>query len=100
MVQVQEAFSSVGSYCSVEFSDPIVRAVVRDMGGWPELCARDAEEWARFGSKDFIKRYRIYKERGDANAPGYLPGYFERNPFGTFEKPVVIGEKPKRLTQA
>ena len=63
------------------------------MGKW------DAEEWARFGSKDFVKRYRSYKERGDANAPGYLPGYFELSPQGTFHKPVIIGAKRKELPE-
>ena len=94
LVELQGAFSSVGAWGSVEFTDPITRAVVRDMGGWPELCGRDAEEWAQFGSKDFMRRYRILKERADVDAPTYLPGLFERNPNGTMEKPVVIG-KPR-----
>lgn len=100
LVELQGAFSSVGAWGSVEFADPITMAVVRDMGGWPELCARDSQEWANFGSKDFVKRYRIYKERGDSNAPGYLPGYFERSPQGTGEKPVLIGAKQQLLPNA
>lgn len=58
--------------------DPIARAVVRDMGGWRAIGLRQTEEWQSFGCKDFLKRYAIYKARDDANAPGYLPGYFER----------------------
>ena len=92
LVELQGAFSSVGAWRSVEFTDPITRAVVRDMGGWPELCTRNAEEWAKFGAPDFMRRYRIYKARGDVNAPGYLPGFFERSPHGTTEKPVLIGQ--------
>ncbi len=91
LVELQRAFSSVGAWRSVEFADPIIGAVVRDMGGWPELCGRDAEEWTQFGSKDFLKRYRIYKERGTVSAPSYLPGLAERSPNGTFDKPVLIG---------
>lgn len=97
LVEVQGAFSSVGAWGSVEFSDPITRAVVRDMGGWPELCGRDADGWAQFGSKDFMRRYRIYKERADFDAPAYLPGLYERNPSGTKEQPVRIGERVKSL---
>lgn len=97
LLEVQAAFSTVGAWMSVQFDDPITRAVVRDMGGWPELCSREVDEWAQFGSKDFIKRYRIYKERGDVNAPAYLPGYFERSPFGTTEKPILIGDALRTL---
>lgn len=58
--------------------DPIALAVVRDMGGLHAIGMRQTEEWQSFGSKDFLKRYAIYKARGDANAPGYLQGHFER----------------------
>lgn len=92
LVELQDAMQRHGTYISVEFVDKITMAVVRDMGGWPALGQRDAEEWAQFGAKDFQKRYRIYLERGDANAPGYLPGYFEASPHGTFEKRVLIGQ--------
>lgn len=94
LVELQGAFSSVGAWRSVEFTDPITRAVVRDMGGWPELCNRNAEEWAKFGAPDFMRRYRIYKARGDVDAPGYLPGYFERanQDAGQGER-VQIGRK-------
>jgi hypothetical protein len=91
LLELQDAFGSVGAWSSVEFADPITRAVVRDMGGWPEICSRSAEEWVRFGARDFMRRYAIYKARGDWNAPGYLPGYFERSPHGTTERPVKIG---------
>lgn len=58
--------------------DPITLAVIRDMGGLQTIGMRQSDEWQSFGSKDFVKRYQIYAARGDANAPGYLPGYFER----------------------
>ena len=58
--------------------DSVALAVVRDLGGWHAIGQRKAEEWQSFGAKDFVKRYCLYKARGDANAPGYLPGYFER----------------------
>jgi hypothetical protein len=57
--------------------DPIALAVVRDMGGMRAIGMRQTDEWQNFGSKEFVKRYRSYKARNDANAPGYLPGYLE-----------------------
>lgn len=56
--------------------DPVGQAVVRDLGGWSAIGRRN--DWQPFGEKDFVKRYCLYKARGDANAPGYLPGFFER----------------------
>lgn len=97
LVELQSAFSNVGAWSSVEFTDKITMAVVRDMGGWPELCGRDAEEWAQFGSKDFVKRYRIYLERGNATAPTYLPGLYERSPQGTTQKPILVGKVLPKL---
>jgi hypothetical protein len=93
LVELQEAFGSVGAWKSIEFADKISMAIVHDMGGWPALCGRDSVEWAQFGANDFLKRYRIYKDRGECNAPAYLPGYFEHNPQGTTEQRVLVGEK-------
>ncbi len=98
LIEMQNAMQRHGTYVSVKFSDPIIMAVVRDMGGWPALGQWDAEEWMQFGSKDFVKRYRIYKERGMWDAPEYLCGVFESHPNGTFEKPVLIGNQMKAIT--
>lgn len=75
LAQVNEGFRGG----SRELADPVARAVLRDMGGWHEIGMRQADEWQNFGSRDFVHRYQIYKVRGDDNAPGYLPGYFERS---------------------
>lgn len=89
LIAVQRAFSSPGAWESVSFDDPAINAVVRDMGGWPALCARDAEEWNRFGAQDFMRRYRVYRERGAADAPEHLPGFFELTNKGiTPDNPV------------
>ena len=92
LIELQEAIRSPGTYVSVEFTDTLTMAVVRDMGGWPSIGQWNEEEWMKFGSKDFLKRYRIYKDRGAVNAPAYLPGVHEHGPRGTFNKRVVIGE--------
>jgi len=94
--KLDEAFRLVGAWESVAFDDPVTTAVVNDMGGWPEICARAAEEWAQFGTKEFVRRYRSYKARGDVNAAGYLPGYFERVNAASgmpVTPPIKIGRK-------
>lgn len=101
LVLVQGAFSSVGAWQSVKFADPIINTVLRDMGGWIQICGRDAEEWAQFGSKDFMKRFRTYTERGLIDAPAYLPGQFALTNGSLVEDvPILIGTKPKEITDA
>ena len=99
LILVQGAFSSVGAWSSIQFAEPIINAVLRDMGGWPQICGYKSEEWAQFGSKDFMRRFRIYAERGVIDAPAYLPGMFALGNAGTVEdKPVLVGKKLKELT--
>ena len=97
---IERAFSQVGAWESVAFTDTCITAVINDMGGWPAICARDRNEWDRFGSREFMRRYRSYRERGDANAPAYLPGYFERvNAASGYrvEPPRIIGRRAQRV---
>ncbi len=59
--------------------DEIANRVIEEMGGFPALRQREAEEWQSFGSKDFIKRYCIYKQRERAEAAGLpAPEYAKR----------------------
>lgn len=95
---------SVGAYESVSFVDPIIALVVLDMGGWQALCERDAEEWANFGGKEFLRRYRAYRERPSLpDAPGVLIGRFggqnAANGYRVEQEPVLIGERPKKRLQ-
>lgn len=74
---VQNAFSQVGSWQSVAFEDKIIHSVIEDMGGWPDLCGRDMEEWQNFGSREFMRRYAILTERGVSEPRDWLPGRAE-----------------------
>lgn len=78
LVKLQSAFSAVGAYESPKFDDPIIAAVVADMGGWPEVCGRNAEEWQKFGSNEFMRRYRSIASRGVEIEPPLLAGIFDR----------------------
>lgn len=78
LVKLQNAFGSVGAYESPQFDDPIISAVVADMGGWPEVCARNAEEWQKFGAPEFMRRYRSIASRGVEIEAPLLAGIFDR----------------------
>lgn len=60
---VTEAFSKAGSYRSVTFSDPLVNATVRAVGGWVELCECENRE-IDFKQRDFLKHYAALLQTG------------------------------------
>ena len=53
---------TVGTYRSVQFDDPIIHAVVHDMGGWIKFGEFTVNE-EPFRAKDFVTFYRAYKAR-------------------------------------
>lgn len=92
--KVDRAVRSVGPYQTVVFDDPIIMAVLRDMGGWIALGQCADEEWP-FKAKEFENRYRGYRLRGRVDdAPEKLIGIAdaENIPAGRGEtNPVLIG---------
>lgn len=68
--KVDRAVQSVGTYCTVVFDDPLIHAVLADMGGWPQLGQKSIDEWP-FVAKEFQTRYRGYKSRREL--PAYPP---------------------------
>jgi hypothetical protein len=77
---VKRAVHSVGAYGCPDFDDPVVNATVRNMGGWVELCGRDADTFETFTRKDFERVYRrlydVAESLGDRAAP--LRGIFDQ----------------------
>lgn len=60
--EVEGAMRKVGAYRSVQFQDPVINSVVRDMGGWPWICRQPLEEpWVQ---KEFERRYLAYRDAG------------------------------------
>lgn len=97
--KVQEAFGRVGGWQSVAFDDPIIHAVIEDMGGWPKLCATDKDEM-NFRAADFAKRYRTYAELGINRFPAYLSGRHEGDNLlrgHNAPKPILIGDPEKAM---
>jgi len=72
--KVLTAMRSTGRYATVAFDDPIIHAVIREMGGWIDACGITEDE-IPFRGKDFMTRYRGYSQRGGAaDYPASLPG--------------------------
>ena len=55
---VSSAAGDVGSYRAISFQDATINAVVRNMGGWPELLSRTGDEFDKWARQEFIKCYK------------------------------------------
>ena len=71
--KVMRAKSSVGSYGSVRFDDPLIHSVISMMGGWVAVCRMeefDSEKWQRI---EFEKSYKALSKT-NMNHPEFLLG--------------------------
>ena len=89
--KVDRAVRLVGPHQSVCFDDPIIHAVIRDMGGWGQICSKTDDEWPFVGN-EFQTRYRGYRlRRSDKEFPRALIGIAEaQNRREGFAPPDVI----------
>lgn len=71
--EVHRAIRTVGCYESVVFDDPIIHAVIADMGGWLRLC-RMTESETPWREKEFERRYTDYAANPPSSYPGQLLG--------------------------
>lgn len=97
--KVENAIRKIGPYESVIFDDPIIHAVILDMGGWISFCEVTEKELPFF-AKEFENRYQGYKLRGDKNisAPKKVFGIIEslnKNLAGKIPSPVLVGDEKK-----
>ncbi|MBT7630934.1 MAG: DUF551 domain-containing protein [Desulfobacula sp.] len=75
--KLKKTISAVGSYETVVFNDPIIHAVVQDMGGWIFLCSTTEKELP-FKKNEFQSRYYDYKSKSDVPVyPAKLYGTHE-----------------------
>ena len=85
--EVEKAMLKVGSYETVQFSDPITNSVVSDLG-WPWLCVQDiGEPWTQ---KEFERRYAAYQKEG-INRSQPIMGLMRSNSVH------IVGDVPKHL---
>lgn len=99
--QVVAAIRAVGRYDSVVFDNPIIHCVIRDMGGWINLCQQPEKELS-FLRHEFEKRYRDYQGKPLSSYPQYLKGSLEHdNQVQGFSPtppdPILIGDAKKAL---
>lgn len=97
--KVSKAIGKVGQYDSVAFDDPLIHAVIEDMGGWVAICASSEDE-IRFRAAEFERRYRGYTLTPPLRHVSHLPGIFEtQNVISGFkpEPPMLIGDRQKAL---
>lgn len=104
--KVQKAIRSVGKMRSVAFDDPLIHAVIYDMGGWYALCSCNDEDLP-FKARDFEKRYQGYRSSRELpEFQAYLVGGHEAdnrlNGYAYKPAPVLIGnpEKAARFLEA
>jgi hypothetical protein len=94
--KVDRAIRHVGTHQSVVFDDPLIHAVIYEMGGWVALGQKREDEWP-FVAKEFEARYRGYKARGEKPAyTGILLGIADsqnqREGFAA-QPPILIGNE-------
>lgn len=99
--KLEKTFTQAGIYKTVVFDDPVIHAVVENLGGWVNYCnLRDEElKWYR---KDFEKKYLSLAPliaQGKILAPVKLAGLYERDTHATAEAktPALIGDGTKIL---
>lgn len=73
--QVMGKIREIGSYDTVVFGNPIIHAVIRDMGGWVYLCGLNKRALF-FRAYEFGKRYVEYQRQPAVCYPSVLKGRF------------------------
>ena len=90
-----DAMGRVGAWKSVAFDDPIIHAVIEDLGGWVKLCRTELDSYTEHR---FCESYRAYVNRPDLNYPAKLVGEFEainRHEGQKVAPPILIGNAQK-----
>ena len=94
----KKAVHSIGSYGSVDFEDPTINAVIRNMGGWKEFCGRDADTFETFTRKDFERIYQLFAAGQVGEMGRYLTGiHNEPQPRRRFPVGYDVPRAPRQL---
>lgn len=94
---VEKAIHQVGIYQSVVFDDPLIHAVLEDMGGWVKLCTVTNVQLP-FYANEFQKRYMSFVLKKPTRYPRYLCGISEcentKNGYAC-KPPLLLGDASK-----
>jgi hypothetical protein len=97
--QLLKLCEETGAYCSVQFEDPGLEAVVEAWGGWQAICHMPYEDW-NFRQRQFRDIYRANMDRPRA-APKVFFGIHDavNTEKGYLEevKPPLMIEAPKAV---
>lgn len=97
--KVENAIRRVGRYATVVFDDPLIHAVLSDMGGWSQLGAVLTDELP-FKAREFDNRYRAYCKQPPSSYPRQLAGIaaIENGSKGfESEPPMLVGDREKAI---
>lgn len=98
---VERAIREIGPYQSVVFDDPIIHAVLEEMGGWIDLCNTSTDKDLEFRSHEFSKRYQGYALQGGAqHYQSHMTGLIEADSNSKKLKapqPMLIGNRDAAL---
>jgi len=64
---LKTACSRVGGFRSPDFDDPLINAVVRNLGGWTRACEMPVGEFDTWYRKDFCSVYEMFCRTGANN---------------------------------
>ncbi len=73
-MKVINAIREVGDYSSICFDDPVIHAVISNMGGWVKLC-HIREQEVPFVEKAFVQHYKAFKASDSARSMNDVPRY-------------------------
>jgi hypothetical protein len=97
--KVLNGIKQVGIYSSIVFDDPLIHAVISDMGNWMALCCKTDEE-LKFLGYEFQKRYRGYFLKRPQQYVNRLIGILEHQHQLTHQDtpdPVLFGDENSAL---
>lgn len=96
--KVYQAMGSVGAYQDVVFDDPVIHAVVEELGGWPAVCRTKSEELSYLQHR-FTESYRAWaRQPAVTDYPRVLSGDRSSNDVYAMRglpapKPQVVGDR-------
>jgi hypothetical protein len=96
---VLKTIQQVGAYSSVVFDDPLIHAVIADMGGWIYLCGL-LEKDIPFRAQEFEKRYAGFLLQTPKSYPKKLIGVIEQENGSKgypTDSPILIGDQKRAL---
>ena len=102
LIKVEGAMQKHGGYATVVFDDPVIHAVIQEMGGWIRTCRLSEQEFV-WWKKEFRERYEHHIHCGlspHQEIPVKLSGIFDQANLLQGEKsqkPVVIGDYEKAI---